>query len=141
MGTVGPMDCAGKRTVRGWMDVAQADPSFLGNAAVSPGLPSPWAACSVRTHCRRHGRATISTGSFPRGSPAARLWGSLYPQGSQTADACSALPPSPETSTAPDVSLSPCPTFRATWGALPGCCQPVLAHRRVVTLTTPTEAV
>lgn len=53
-------------------------------------------------------------GSFPRGSPAARLWDSLYPQGSKTTVACSALPLSPETSSAPDVPLSSSLIFRAT---------------------------
>lgn len=79
MGTVGPLDCAGKRTVRGWMDVAQADPSSFGNAVVPPGLPSPWAACSVRTHCRRHGRATISTGLLPQGQPSSHALGLAVP--------------------------------------------------------------
>lgn len=79
MGTGGPLDCAEKRTVRGWMDVAQADPSFLGNAAVPPGLSLSWAACSVRTHNRRHGKATISVGLLPQGQASSHALGLAVP--------------------------------------------------------------
>lgn len=73
-------------------------------------------------------------GLLPRGSPAATLE-ACCTTGLQNHCGSSALPL--ETSSAPDVALSPRLNFRATWGALPGCCQPALAHSSAVTLTTP----
>lgn len=115
------------------MDVAQADPSFLGNAAVPPGLSAPWAACSVRTHCRRHGKATTPWGSFPRARPAAKLWGSLYPQGSKTTAACSALPLSAETSSARCVPVT-VPYLQSHLGG-PASVVPASAGHRVLWLS------
>lgn len=143
MGTEGPLECAGKRTVRGRMGVAQADPSFPGNAAVPPGLSPPCASCSVRAQSGRHSKATISMGLLPRAGQQPHSGALCTHRAPQTPwVAHSALPLALETRRA---HMCPCHQppwliFRATWGTLPRCCQPVLAHGDVVTLTTPTEA-
>lgn len=134
-GNSGTTGLSWKRTVRGWMDVAQAEPSFLGNAVVPPGLSSPWAACSMRMHCGQRGKATTSMGLLPEGRPAARLWAHRAPKPLWLLHTSSVTG---NKQCAPDVSLSPCLISRATWAQ---CCQPVLAHRSIVTLTTPTKAV
>lgn len=70
-----------------------------------------------------------------QGQPSSHTLGSLYHR-LPNHRSCSALPLPPETSSAPDVSLSPWLNFRASWRP---CCQPVLAHSSAGTLTTPSR--
>lgn len=113
------------------MGVAQADPSFPGNAAVPPGLSPPCASCSVRAQSGRHSKATTSMGLLPRAGQQPHSGALCTHRAPQTPwVAHSALPLALETRRA---HMCPCHQppwliFRATWGTLPRCCQPVLAH-------------
>lgn len=97
------------------VDVAQAGEVLishsLGMLRCLPELPSPRPSCSARMHrgcSERHGRATISVGLLPRGHTSSCALGCAVPtETCKNTAACTALPPSPETSRVPGASSSP----------------------------------